>query len=64
MCDFTSLILVNISHALMCDLRRVDVGMLHDELQTIGDMLQQQITVTEHFVLFAECDHCVTAYSG
>lgn len=48
-----------------CCLRcRVDVGMLHEELQTIGDMLQQSVSVIEHWALFADCDHCVTAFSG
>jgi hypothetical protein len=43
---------------------RVDVSLLHEELQTIGDMLQQSTSVIEHWVLFADCDHCVTAFSG
>jgi hypothetical protein len=47
--------------AVLC---RVDIGMLHDELQSIGDMMQQEVTVSEHYVLFSECDHCVTAYAG
>jgi len=37
---------------------------LHDELQTIGDMMGQHVSVGEHAVFFAECDHCVTAFSG
>jgi hypothetical protein len=43
---------------------RVDIGLLHDELQTVGEMMQQEVTVSEHYVLFSECDHCVTAYAG
>lgn len=43
---------------------RVDVAALADELQSIGDMLQQDVSVAEHYVLFADCDHCVTAFSG
>lgn len=43
---------------------RVDIGLLHDELQSIGDMMHQEVSVSEHQVLFAECDHCVTAFAG
>lgn len=38
--------------------------MLAEELQSIGDMLQQDVSVAEHYVLFSDCDHCVTAFSG
>lgn len=43
---------------------RVDVHALQQQLQAVGQQLGQQVSVLEHFVLFGECDHCVTAYSG
>eukprot|EP00879_Flechtneria_rotunda_P007305 GHRR01007663.1.p1 GENE.GHRR01007663.1~~GHRR01007663.1.p1 ORF type:complete len:735 (+),score=144.94 GHRR01007663.1:731-2935(+) len=43
---------------------RVDVAALQEQLQTVAKPLKQQVSVTEHFLLFSECDHCVAAYSG
>lgn len=42
----------------------VDVGKLQSQLSSIGQRMGQSVTVMEHFVLFANCDHCVTAYAG
>jgi hypothetical protein len=43
---------------------KVVIAELQRELQSIAKNLGQDVSVTEHSVLFANCDHCVTAYAG
>jgi hypothetical protein len=43
---------------------RVSVAALQQQLQGVAQWLGQQVSVMEHFVMFSNCDHCVTAYSG
>ena len=43
---------------------RVDVAELRAALQAIAAPLGQSVNVVERTVLFSDCDHCVTAYSG
>lgn len=43
---------------------RVNVAALQAALAEVGNPMGQEVSVAEHFVLFADCDHCVTAYAG
>lgn len=43
---------------------RVNVQQLQEQLSVIGRKVGQSVSVLEHFVLLANCDHCVTAYAG
>eukprot|EP00775_Hariotina_reticulata_P009952 gene9952-10107_t len=43
---------------------KVAVAELQQQLESIAKVMGQEVSVTEHSVLFADCDHCVTAYAG
>jgi hypothetical protein len=43
---------------------KVNVAELQQQLQAVGQQLGQEVSVLEHYVMFSNCDHCVTAYSG
>ncbi|KAF8068242.1 Ocrl [Scenedesmus sp. PABB004] len=52
-------------HGVLSHSKALEVHLVYmRELTAVAEPLGQAVSVAEHFVLLADCDHCVTAFAG